>query len=152
MQDSLQQLLDKSEITTVMMTYCKAVDQGDETLLRTIYHEDAYDDHGAWYSGPASGFVEFAIQYQKEHRLLHHNLTTIHISLHQNVADVITNYIFAQIPSDREDVVELFGGRYLDRFEKRNNRWAIAKRHAKVDWTMSNLSGIGLQDMDRQTT
>ncbi|MCY3751032.1 MAG: nuclear transport factor 2 family protein [Gammaproteobacteria bacterium] len=60
-QDEHQQALDYIAIQRVMSNYCKASDEGIEELMRSVYHEDAYDDHAGMFSGPASEFVDFAM-------------------------------------------------------------------------------------------
>ena len=42
----VRKLLDKQEIYEVLCRYCRALDRGDEKLLRSVYHPDAIDHHG----------------------------------------------------------------------------------------------------------
>jgi hypothetical protein len=41
----------------LVSAYGHAIDRRDWSLLRTLYHEDAIDDHTPYYCGPIDGFV-----------------------------------------------------------------------------------------------
>ena len=53
----LQALLDKQEIYELVCAYCNAADRHDHAKMRTLYHEDAIDEHGSLFSGPAMQFI-----------------------------------------------------------------------------------------------
>ena len=44
----LQEMLDEFELRKLVHSYCRTVDRGDFAQLRSLYHEDALDDHGAF--------------------------------------------------------------------------------------------------------
>ena len=41
-----QELLDRAELTDLVMRYSRGVDRRDFALIRSTYHDDAIDDHG----------------------------------------------------------------------------------------------------------
>jgi hypothetical protein len=45
-EQALQRLLDKQDIYETLCRYARGVDRGDWDLVRSTYHEDAYDSHG----------------------------------------------------------------------------------------------------------
>ena len=47
MGDTLQTLLDKQALAELVYGYCRACDRRDFALVRTLYHDDAIDDHGS---------------------------------------------------------------------------------------------------------
>ncbi len=49
MDKRLQALLDKQDITELIHSYCNAADRHDHDKMRALYHEDAIDDHGAFF-------------------------------------------------------------------------------------------------------
>jgi hypothetical protein len=61
MEAKVQELLDKQEIYEVLMRYCRAIDRGDEPLMRSVYHPDGIDHHGI-FDGKASDFCEFLLR------------------------------------------------------------------------------------------
>ena len=44
----LETLIAKQEITDVVYRYARGIDRLDFELVRSCYHPDAYDDHGAF--------------------------------------------------------------------------------------------------------
>ena len=45
----IQEILDKESIRDLVHIYCRAADRHDHELMRTLYHEDARDDHGSFF-------------------------------------------------------------------------------------------------------
>jgi hypothetical protein len=131
----LQVLLDEREIRRVLERYCRGVDRLDEALLASCYHDDATDDHGMF---KGSG-IEFAAFCVKVLRL--HAVATQHV-LAQSIIGVdgdsaaCETYVLAHHRCEREGatVLESFGGRYVDRMERRAGEWKIADRVVVVEW------------------
>ena len=48
MDPRLQALLDKDAIRDLVTAYCRAADRKDTALMRSLYHPDATEDHGAF--------------------------------------------------------------------------------------------------------
>ena len=71
MEARLQALLDKQEITELVYAYCSASDRHDHDRLRTLYHPDATDDHGAFFQGLASEFIDQLPEIQAPMEILH---------------------------------------------------------------------------------
>ncbi|QJY49661.1 nuclear transport factor 2 family protein [Pseudonocardia broussonetiae] len=141
----LRRLLDRAEIHDVLMRYCRGVDRGDADLVRSAYHEGSWDDHGYW-TGPGEEFGDFIVE-----RLTGATLRTTHavanelIELDGDSAHVET-YVFAHLwradgDGDGDggggggESLDLFAGRYVDRFERRDGRWRIARRTVVHDWS-----------------
>ena len=57
MGDPLQELIDKQALQELVLSYCRACDRRDFVLLRTLYHDDAVDEHGAMFCGSADEYV-----------------------------------------------------------------------------------------------
>ena len=77
----VQELLDKESIRELVSLYCRAADRHDTELMRSLYHEDAYDDHGSFFKGKAMDFIDMLPEIQKSMGILHHNVTTHNIKL-----------------------------------------------------------------------
>ena len=58
MQPELKALLDKQAITELVHSYCNAADRHDHAKMRSLYHDDAIDDHGAFFKGLAMEFID----------------------------------------------------------------------------------------------
>jgi hypothetical protein len=80
--------------------------------------------------------VEWAEAFHDEHLSAHqHYVTNSTIDLDGDVAHVETYFILAALRHQtREQFVS--GGRYVDRFERRDGRWAIATRVVICEWAL----------------
>jgi SnoaL-like domain len=126
-------LADRQAILDCLNTYCRAMDRMDRELLRSVYHEDANEDHGLWV-GDREYFADQAFGYQEAHMNNSQHIITNHTcELDGDVAHTETYWILAAM-NKAEPALTLSGGRYIDRFEKRDGKWAIAKRLLISDW------------------
>lgn len=127
------EIRDRQEIYDCMMRYCRGIDRLDRALLESCYHPDAYDAHGSAYSGPASGFIDWVLPLYREHKIAcHHVITNHYVELDGDVAHAESYYVSTSIDA-RAPHHSLVMGRYVDRLEKRDGRWAIADRVCLVE-------------------
>ena len=135
----VQELLDKQSIRELVYLYCRAADRHDNELMRTLYHEDAFDDHGSFFKGKAMDFIDMLPEIQKSMGILHHNVTTHNIKLNGLKAQGETYIIaFHQVLSVEGNFDVLIGGRYFDEYEKRNDVWKFSSRAVDADWVYVN--------------
>lgn len=134
LEQQMRALLDKQAITEVLHRYCRAIDRYDASLLASVYHEDAMDYHGV-YNGPIAGFVEALRGKPGLYVATSHKVSNILIELDGDVARSET-YLNAMHRRETADglVDDFLHCRYLDRFERRNGEWRIAKRTVVYDW------------------
>jgi ketosteroid isomerase-like protein len=126
-------LADRQAIRDCLATYCRAVDRLDRDLLLSVYHPDAVDDHGV-FVGDREGFADWviALHSRAQHRTQH--VITNHVcDLQGDVAHAETYYMLAAMNVAGAPLT-LSGGRYIDRFERRDGRWAVALRKVVSDW------------------
>lgn len=133
-QRALQAVVDEAEIRAVLVRYCDALDRGDADLARSVYHPGAVDLHGA-FQGSAEEFVHSVMDRLSRFRSTMHWLSNIRIDLRGDIA-AAQSYVVASHLLVEEDgeTVEIFAGRYLDRFERREGEWRIAARRVVLDW------------------
>ena len=135
----IQEILDKESIRDLVHLYCRAADRHDHELMRQLYHEDAYDDHGSFFKGKAMEFIDMLPEIQKSMGILHHNVTTHNIKLMGEKAEGETYIIaFHQVLGDTGNFDVLIGGRYFDEYEKRNGVWKFSSRAVDADWAYVN--------------
>lgn len=134
--ERIDAMLDKHEITELLYAYCNAADRHDHVKMRSLYHEDAYDDHGSFFKGPAMEFIDMLPEIQKPMEILHHNITSINIALDGDYAEGEVHMIaFHRFKiEDGTSVDLLVGGRYFDNYEKRDDLWKFTLRAAGADW------------------
>jgi ketosteroid isomerase-like protein len=128
----LRELWDRQEILDCIHRYCRAVDRFDRELLLSVYHPDAIDDHG-WFVGGPKEFADWAFAYHAQYQHCTHHIVTNHTcELNGDVAHTETYWMFSGI--NKEGPPTLHFGRYVDRFERRNGKWAIAARACLIEW------------------
>ena len=131
----LQELLDKQEITELVYALSRAADRHDNELARSLYHEDAQDDHGAFFQGLAMDFIDRLPEIQAPMEILHHNVTTMNFALDGDYAEgEIYVLAFHKVKTDNGAMDLLIGGRYFDKYEKRGGVWKFSHRAVVADW------------------
>ena len=140
--DVVRQLADKDEIHDVLMRYSRGVDRLDVALLTSCYHADSWDDHGH-FKGTGHEFAAFIVESLRG-RTHHttHSVANVLIELDPVDRDAahVESYAIAYLRR-RDDVgdewLDLFAGRYVDRFARRDDVWRIASRVVVHDWSTS---------------
>jgi hypothetical protein len=128
-----QELLDRQAIRDCLTRYCRGMDRMDDEITLSAYHPDAIDDHGGIAAGPGP-FVDWANETHRQHSsLMQHMLTNHSCEIDGDTAHAETYWLAVARHKDGQSVT-LSGGRYLDRLEKRDGRWAIAARKCLVEW------------------
>jgi hypothetical protein len=138
----MRRLADKDEIRDVLMRYGRAVDRLDVDLLRSCYHPDSYDDHGH-FKGNGHDFAEFIVGSlaQRCHATTH-AVANVLIELDDEDPNQALSEAYALSHLRRSDDtgtewLDMFAGRYVDRFERRDGAWRIAHRVVVHDWSIS---------------
>jgi hypothetical protein len=139
----LQTLLDKQAIYDAMMQYCRGVDRCDEALMRSVYHEDAYDHHGP-YNGRAWEFVSvFVPQSRSESTFTMHFLANMTIELDGDRASSESYFVaYVGRAEGGNDYVDAFGGRYVDDWERRDGVWGVTAREVVHEWSRADAFGL----------
>lgn len=131
----LQEMLDEFQLRRLVHAYCRAVDRGDFATLRGLYHHDATDAHGEFSTGTVDDFLATLEASRPHIRAMQHNVTTVNFVIDGNVAEgeiyTISTHTFG---AGSRDVDVIVGGRYLDKYEKRQDVWKISERTIVTDW------------------
>jgi len=128
-----RELMDRQAIHEIVMRFCRAVDRLDRELLLSCYHPNAIDDHGI-FLGSAEELADWVLPMQKEHQIATQHCVTNHFcDLQGDVAHTESYYHCADMNRQGPPLL-LCGGRYIDRFERLNDRWAIAARVHRMEW------------------
>ncbi len=114
------------EILQCIYRCSRGMDRHDPELVMTAYHEDAMDDHG-FFIGKAKDFVQSSLKNHELYTARQHFIANHLAEIDGNTAHAETYFAAAMLRKD-SGALELYFGRYLDRFECRNGRWAIAAR------------------------
>jgi len=130
--ETVARLQDREEIREVLHRYCRATDRADVELLKSCYHPDAVDFHGAAFSGNAHEFAEDVLSSKNLGALadVRHYVTNPMIDLDGDRAFVESSFLCTlslDLPSGGAANAQS-EGRYLDLFERRAGEWRISRR------------------------
>jgi SnoaL-like domain len=120
----VQRLLDRMAILDCINRYVRGLDRHDDELVASAYHEGALDHHGGFLGTPAE-FIPWANELHAADWVSHqHHITSHTADLDGDVAHAESYCIGTFLRKD-EPVVDMAGGRYIDRLERRNGEWRI---------------------------
>jgi SnoaL-like protein len=135
MDPRVQEMLDEHQLSRLVHAYCRAVDRGDLELVRSLYHRDAVDSHGAFSGGSVDEFVAMLDAARPHLRSMQHHVTTVNFAVSGTVAEGEVYTIATHtLISGARDVDVTVGGRYLDKYEKRDGVWGFVERSIVTDW------------------
>jgi hypothetical protein len=131
----LQEMIDEFALRKLVHTYCRAVDRGDIEQLRGLYHDDAVDAHGAFSAGTVDQFFDQLIASRPYIRAMQHHITTVNFAISGEAAEgEIYTIAVHTLAGSGHDIDVVIGGRYLDKYEKRDGTWRIRERTIVTDW------------------
>lgn len=135
-QTPIDALVAKDAIRDLVLQFCRAVDRGDVVLAQTLYEDDALDEHGFNRTNTAREFLDSIEAMEAGLTAIQHNITNHLIRVTGPDSAEGEAYVIAYHRAEDEDVANLLitGGRYLDRYTKREGQWRIAHRKCIVDW------------------
>ena len=149
----------RAEIGDVIAAYAHAIDRRRWKMMDRLFLDGAEFQFGT-VLGDWRGFVEQAraiidpclatqhqlgqVQFAFESDLVCHTETYM-TAMHT----VPAGYPLAEVFPDKGRIYSaVIAGRYVDRFEKRDNRWRIARRTGLYDWReFREVEGVDLSEM-----
>jgi 3-phenylpropionate/cinnamic acid dioxygenase small subunit len=144
--DRLEQLVARAEIEDCLCRYARAVDRRDWPALRACFHEDAVDHHGEFH-GTVDRFIDWVSRRHAAVPFSMHLLGNCLIEFQDDASAAVETYFVAlQRRESRAADGAVDGtdfevyGRYVDRFERRNDAWRVAERRVVYDSTSTRPS------------
>lgn len=133
--DLLATLAAERAIKDALVRFCRGADRRDDELIRSAFHPDAYDDHGA-YAGDVEGFIRWQRERHADIPQCMHLLgnCTIEIDGRQAFTETYCLAVVSKANADGSFSQSSIACRYIDRFEERETGWRIAHRHVSYDW------------------
>ena len=134
-EQALADLIASQQIKDVILKYARGIDRMDFDLVRSCYHEDAYDDHGA-FGGSVEEFIDAAKQFLARWTATQHFMGNMLVEVDGDLARAETYAVAYHRREDDEGngKDDVLGIRYVDRFECRNGEWKIAYRVVSTEW------------------
>ena len=116
--------------------FVHAADRRDYPLLRSLYADDATDDHGL-FNGPVDGYVEWLRDVQDAFQITTHVITNLIATVDGNEAESEargTAYLTMRADEPYNMIVI---NRHFDRYRRVNGRWLFAHRSLCIDWVQA---------------
>lgn len=145
-QARIDALLDKADIYDCLVRQSRASDRGDRELFLSGFHADAVIAAGPFVGGPEDLWV-WAEDFQaKTYSATFHKLLQQSCDIDGDTAHTETYYLFVGCLLGGETNL-MAGGRYIDRFERRDGVWGMVMRNNHVEWAsavpaMGNPLGV----------
>ena len=124
---------DREAIRDCLFRYSRAIDRCDMPLLATAYWPGAIDRHSG-FTGTIEEFIAWAEPRLRAIPHSVHMLGNILIRVDGDQARVETYFWSVNVLAEGDVREALVSGRYLDRFERRDDEWRIAERLVVHDW------------------
>lgn len=131
-------MLDRQDIHDCLVNFCRGMDRFDREIYLSAFHDDAVVAAGP-FVGNAADCYDWAMpmheqgQISTQHIILNVSYDIDDSTLHTGTAHTETYYQF--VARNRDDSNWVAGGRYIDRFEKRDGQWKIALRTNIIEWS-----------------
>ena len=151
-EEQIDELLAREQIRDCLLRYTRGIDRQDGELARSAYHPDAQDDHVA-FIGLGQDFVEWCNGWHADQfDTTQHSITNVWIEIDGDTAHAESYFILMLRNKGAHDLGYHGGGRYLDRLERRDGRWAIAARVVTLGWMADLESSATVLPLSVPTT
>lgn len=143
MKDQLQELLDRKACEDVLLRYGRTLDWLDQEGQQDCYWPDAQIDYG-FFKGSGADWVPMVMGVEAGSARRWHICTGILVQVEGETAkSECYGLSLGANENDQGELVDtLFGGRYLDEFEKREGEWRISRRTYIADWAHGFPDGL----------
>lgn len=129
---AIDQMLAKEALRDLAARYARAIDRRDQQLLRSVYHDDAIDDHGVVFCDQAAIFVARQPEIMAPFAITAHYLCNQSYRIQHDRADGEIYFIAYHRVDGSTPQHVIVTGRYLDNYECRGGDWKIV--HRRLVW------------------
>jgi SnoaL-like domain len=134
--DTLQRdvrfLMDRTAILDCVARHARGCDRHDVDLITAAYHADGVDEHGHSVNHGSEYGAWANATHAETSRVHTHNITTHSCDIDGDTAHAESYVIVVLIAPDGRNA-QFINGRYLDRLERRDDRWRIVIRRSTVE-------------------
>jgi hypothetical protein len=152
----VEELVAKQAITEVIYGYCRGLDRMDRNLALSTWHNDGTADYGPMFNGTGAGFIDWVWKAHEAFTAHSHQITnvliTVDLAKERAVSESYVTVALRTAPTDGS-VIDIVGrGRYVDRWSRRDGRWAIDHRHFLDDFqAVHPMEATGATDRSAST-
>lgn len=127
---------DRAEIREVLYRYARGVDRMDRALTRSCWHAEGSADYRGMFTGTADALLDWMWKVHAAMETHSHQLTNMAIEVagERAASETYVTVVLRSRPG-RQPARDVFSrGRYVDRWSRREGRWAIDHRIYLNDW------------------
>lgn len=129
----MEQLLDRQDILDCLTRISRGTDRFDRELFLSAFHEDAIIAAGPFVGNPDELFDWSSGLQEMAHTATAHILLNHGCELDGDTGHAETYYLYTACNRDETNL--LAGGRYIDRFERRDGAWKLMVRNTVIEWS-----------------
>lgn len=148
--DRIEQLIAKAEIEECLCRYARGVDRRDWPAVRAGFHDDAIDQHGE-FTGNADEFIAWVRRRHADVPFSMHFLGKSLVEFRSDRVAAVETYFIAfqrREGGGANGIEHQVFGRYVDRFEKRDDDvWRVARRQVVYNSTATYASTSHLRKL-----
>jgi hypothetical protein len=135
----LREMLDHHGIRKALATYCRGSDRADEKLMRSVYTEDSWDDHGIVQADGAEFSRVMCQMVIETTNTMSHTLGQSLITVDGDEAAAETYFIAVALDgeADGKPFCNQLGGRFVDRLVREDGEWKVKHRVVLRDWSVA---------------
>ena len=141
----IEELVARDCLWRLVNAYSRACDRRDFALLRSLYHDDAVEEHGSMFSGSPDAYVAWVAKSLENWACTAHYVTNALFEVRGDYAEGETYKL--NYHSTRDGAEEIItGSRSLDRFEQRDGEWRFLRRFVTLDWATTRPASAEAYD------
>lgn len=125
--------------------YSRACDRRDFVLLRSLYHDDALEEHGDMFAGSPDDYVAWVAKALAGWQATAHYVANALFEVDGDYAEGETYKLNVHRTLDGGEVI-VTGSRSLDRFARRAGEWRFLGRCVTLDWADSRPASAEAYD------
>jgi 3-phenylpropionate/cinnamic acid dioxygenase small subunit len=132
---TVQDLLDRQQITDVLYRYASTIDYKDYAAMRSLFTDDAvgkYGDADAIHG--ADNIIAWIDSATQDRAWQHHKLTVYHVDIDGDDAKTLTYHTSHQTTVSDPDTVIVIVARYKDALRREGGTWKIYDKFMEVGW------------------
>ena len=133
---AISELLAKDAIREVIYRYSRGLDRMDKPMAYSVWHDDGTAEYFGFFKGTGHGFVDWAWKAHEGFESHSHQMTNILIEVdgERATSETYSVVTMRRLPDEtgKQQHIDV-RGRYLDRWSKREGRWAIDHRIHVMD-------------------
>ena len=136
MTQSIEDVIAKQSIRDVLSNYCRGLDRMDKPLAYSVFFDDATAVYFDMYEGSGHGFIDWVWDAHATMQRHSHQINNVLVKVDGDTAtsEAYVTVTLWTLPDEHGAQNEIVGrGRYLDRWQHRDGRWAIIERQHVMD-------------------